>query len=327
MSQTAAMSETTVRLVHATASRLRLAYESLSTAPTDTRTARLGEVVRDATNRVAPHERNAFLDALRDLFPTWDGTFRAAPAEGRTEPNFDTSKLTDPQFLVEQLLAIAPKLSEGQRKAVVETLASAYPVPKPQQAPLIPAPAPNVRAPEPLPPAVPIAEGEGLNALRQVMSIGQISLDANRVALTLALVWDLCCTIDDLAWHIWEIASSQSPTRSKIQRRASLKPTLTKIVTGDRGVAISNVDPAIRELRGLTAGLLTAVGDSSRYARDQCMKLDPDRIDSTVRAGMMMRSGALWEAYRKKFSEVSGTLTQSVNGEVIKSVEFYMAGR
>lgn len=324
MAQAAMMSESTMRLVQSTASRIRLAYESLATAPAETRAARLGEIVHDATNRVAPGERAPFIEALRDLFPTWDGSFRSAPAGSDTRQAVDPQSLQDPNFLVEKLMAIAPSLSEQQRQAVVQALSSGYPVPKPQ---LVPPTPKNTPAPEPaLPSATPVVDGDGLTRLRQVMSVGQISLDSNRVAWTLAHVWDLCCAVDDVAWQIWEITSSQATTRTNIQRKASLRPMLTKVITGDRNVALGTVEPAINQLRGLTVGLLTALGETSRHAKDQCMKLDPERIDSTVRA-TFSRSSALWDAYRKKFAEVSATISQTVNSEVIKSVEFYLTGR
>jgi hypothetical protein len=352
----ATISEPVARLAAATASQLRLVADSHADAAPAARAGRLGEVVREALERVETPQRAAFLVALEQHFPTWDadptsaGAIRDAPAPAEAPSRreyVDTELLNDPGFLVRKLTELAPKLTFTQRQTIGAALAKLFPppaAPKPTPAPTpaappvaasqeSPAAAPVVpvakpQAAKPAAAATGIAAGEGATQLQQATGLARHAVDPERMAGALALLFDLCCSIDDAAWGVWEHLITRGGLETNVKRKAVLKPTLTRMLTGDPLILPANVAPAVRDLRGLAVGLVTAAGDNVKRTNDTVNRLNPDAIEDSVpkKSVDAWRRAACWDAYRKRFAESSASIQQGVANELKTAVEFYVRG-
>src|SRR5882672_1382184 len=111
------------KLVAATANRLRLVQSDFADEPEQTRKDYLSDEIQRALGTLIPGERKAFLEELKQFFPTWD-----AKVEVRTEKapvvqtKTDQGELKDPGFLVSRLGALAPALKDQQKQAIIEEL-------------------------------------------------------------------------------------------------------------------------------------------------------------------------------------------------------------
>jgi len=111
------------KLVAATANRLRLVQSDFADEPEQVRKDYLSDEIQRALGTLVPNERKAFLDELKQFFPTWD-----AKVEVRTEKvavvatPTDQKELKDPGFLVSRLAELAPQLNEQQKHAIIEKL-------------------------------------------------------------------------------------------------------------------------------------------------------------------------------------------------------------
>src|SRR5258706_3424009 len=111
------------KLVAATANRLRLVQSDFADEPEQVRKDYLSDEIQRALGTLIPNDRKAFLDELKQFFPTWD-----AKVEVRTEKPAvvatptDQKELKDPGFLVSRLAELAPRLNEQQKQAIIEKL-------------------------------------------------------------------------------------------------------------------------------------------------------------------------------------------------------------
>jgi hypothetical protein len=184
------------------AGRLRLLQSELADESPDLRMQMLADQIERALATLAPSERPAFLKELESMFPTWDSRVDVATTAGASNPSLrsqtDERELKDPSFLVSRLVELAPKLSDDQRRAVVDRL---------QGAGLAPSENPNL-------PAAP------LKLLRE-----HLKLDANasvhpaRLLEMAALLSQLAISLDQPLWRMWKEIAPRSTLRRTLAGR------------------------------------------------------------------------------------------------------------
>ncbi|MGB2863512.1 MAG: hypothetical protein WBC05_09335, partial [Sedimentisphaerales bacterium] len=118
-----------------TANRLRLIQVDFADESEQTRAAYLCEEIEKALNSVLPDERNEFLGRLLEKFPAGSFITQAISTETTVEnpPAVDESELKNVDFLVRNLMEIAPTLSEDQKSFVDKSLQEAGLRPKARQ--------------------------------------------------------------------------------------------------------------------------------------------------------------------------------------------------
>ena len=112
------------RLVAATVNRLRLIQVDFADQPADVRENYLTDEVEHALAKLLPDQRPSFLQELKERFPTWDGNVEVGgPSQSSaTRSASDAKDLQDYTFLISRLIALAPSLTEEQRKTATARL-------------------------------------------------------------------------------------------------------------------------------------------------------------------------------------------------------------
>ena len=110
------------KLVAATANRLRLVQSDFADEPEQVRKDYLSDEIQRALGTLIPNERKAFLDELKQFFPTWDAKVEVRTEKVAVATPTDQKELKDPGFLVSRLAELAPQLSEQQKHAIIEKL-------------------------------------------------------------------------------------------------------------------------------------------------------------------------------------------------------------
>ena len=106
------------RLVAATVNRLRLIQVDFADQPPDVRENYLSDEVEHALAKLLPEQRGAFIQELKERFPTWEGQVDVTgpSQQSPTQSASDVKDLQDYLFLIARLTKLAPTLTEEQRK-------------------------------------------------------------------------------------------------------------------------------------------------------------------------------------------------------------------
>src|SRR5207253_10815339 len=110
------------KLLAATAYRHRLGKSYFADEPEQVRKDYLSDQIQRALGTLIPNERKAFLDELKQYFPTWDAKVEVRIEKPPVQTKTDQGELKDPGFLVSRLAELAPQLNEQQKRAIIEKL-------------------------------------------------------------------------------------------------------------------------------------------------------------------------------------------------------------
>jgi len=177
-----------------TANRLRLIQVDFADESEQTRSAYLCEEIEKALTSVLPDERNEFLGRLLEKFPAGSFITQAISTETAVEspPAVDESELKNVDFLVRNLLEIAPTLSEDQKDFVDKSLQEAGLRPKARQDNSI----------------------ELDQKLKQKFKVGnECSISAEKMAELNAILVDFVLKLESLVWNTWRQLSPRSAVR------------------------------------------------------------------------------------------------------------------
>lgn len=283
-------------LAELTANRLRLIQADLADETAEARRAHLNDEVKAALEKVPLAERNAFLDAVEERFPAWEGGRVVSGAgEGTLLSPTDMAEFNDPAFLVRQLAKVADSMTDAQRREAGERLAAAG--------------------------IAPAGVGEiPVDAVARAKESMRVPADADadtgRLLEAGALLAEQVVLLDTLVWKIWRQIAPDSAMRGK----GTVAPTLTSYVTGGGETGRGQVASELEKFRQLTAALLSSVGKVGETVYGQISRLSPHNIESLAKTEKKWNESVEMAGWRK-YKEMAGKLDQAtVENEVMRAV-------
>ena len=268
--------------VAALANRLRLIQIDFADESHDARMGYLSEEVQRALGEVPPQERQAFLEALRERFPTWDANVEVVAQAERPAAWDETSQreLNDPSFLVSRLAELVPQLSEAQRQALIEHLRGAGLAPQIQQHGW---------------PQKPVQQA------RTALKLGRKSqLDAARLLELVAPLVSFIFKLDPLVRKQWAVLAP----KSRMLASPPLQHALSRFVSGDAAVTRDAVEQEMDTIRNVLAGMVYALSRVGEFSTGYLAQFSPIKIQELAkfdRRWWISNDAKCWE----KFKEVA----------------------
>jgi hypothetical protein len=297
------------------AGQLRLIQSSFADDDAPTRQQYLSEEIARAIKGVSPTKRRAYLQALAERFPAWEGAPAAkdAPAAEFT-----------PEELVARLVEAAPYLSITQRRALAEQLEAAGLVAaQPQAAGAAPVAASASTAstesvPEELQKKLGIEPGQALSQLR--------------VLRLIAVLTEFSVTLDQLAWNVWKQVAPKSIVRREAGPESDFRKIAGPYLTGDDEVSTAQISQVVDKTRQLIAGLLAAIGSTGEsFARQFLSRVAPSAIKEKADAESGFFIGPeqkCWRKYLETFNEISGvSIEKEIAGILATNTEELILGK
>lgn len=286
----------------ATANRMRLVQADFADQGGDARREYLNEELERAMAGVVPEERQAFLQELMEEFPSWDSRVEVQlRKEETTERTLtDQRELQDPNFLVARLISMAPKLSEQERKVLVQRLREAGLATLSQAS----------------------WTEESAESLRKNVRMAPTdAIDPTRSIELLAMLTELAAKLDQLVWSSWK----RIAPKSTIRRGTNLQPMLQSFLTGSEDTPRGQVAADLEKLRQLIASLVSAVGQAGRqFAGRHLAKFAPIEIEAlaSMEGGgfLVSKEVKCW----RKYVELAGTLNEAaIENEIMETIANY----
>jgi hypothetical protein len=283
--------------------QLRLIQASFAEDDATTRQQYITDEISRALKTVSPTKRRAFLQALAERFPNWEG----APA-----PKADPVAELAPEDLVARLVEVAPYLTAMQRKALAEQLEAAGLV-----AARPTAPTPTASTP-----------GGGTDVIPEELQ-KKLGLDANqqlsqlRVLRLIAVLIEFSVTLDQLSWSVWKQVAPKSIVRREAGPESDFRKIAGPYLTGDDEVSTTQISQVVDKTRQLIAGLLAAVGSTGEtFARQFLGRIAPAAIKEKADAESGFFVGPeqrCWRKYLEIFNEINGISVEQEIAEVLAS--------
>jgi hypothetical protein len=299
---------TAAALAASLANRLRLIQTDFADEGEDARRGYLADEIERTLGTLVPGEREAFLERLKELFPTWDGNVRVPGGGGgangqpsNVQAPADAKELKDPSFLVSRLVELAPSLNAQQREALTARLAEAGLV------------ASGGKFEWP---------AEHAQALRtKLQAPPQQALDAARVLELLGMMVEFTGSLDQLVWTTWRTIAP----RSAVKRSAGMLKTIGRFAAADHDVPRGAVAQDLDRLRQLVAAMISAISQAGRqFAHAHAAKFNPDEIESlaAMERGSMFASkeSKCWNKYREL---ATGRDEASIEAEIMQAIAEY----
>ncbi|HEY3899533.1 MAG TPA: hypothetical protein VGM54_13010 [Chthoniobacter sp.] len=282
--------------------QLRLIQASFAEDDAATRQQYISDEIARALKTVSPTKRRAYLQALAERFPNWEG----APA-----PKADPIAELAPEDLVARLVEVAPYLTIVQRKALSEQLEAAGLVAARPMAPTPTASTPgNAEViPEEL------QKKLGLDANQQLSQL--------RVLRLIAVLIEFSVTLDQLSWNVWKQVAPKSIVRREAGPESDFRKIAGPYLTGDDEVSTAQISQVVDKTRQLIAGLLAAVGSTGEtFARQFLGRIAPAAIKEKADAESGFFVGPeqrCWRKYLEIFNDISGISVEKEIAEVLAS--------
>jgi len=271
----------------------------------------LSEEIQRVLAEVLPEQRDAFLKALMEQFPTWDQAvqldLRSKDAVDRGAT--DSRESRDPGFLIARLAEVASNLDAKDKRVLQEEVALAGLAPPTAGGPDLPA--------------------EPLQRLKAKLQLGEKSpLDAGRLLDLAATVAELAGSLDQLVWIAWR----EMAPNSAIKHGADLRRLMSRFVSGDADISRTQAAEEVEKLRKLVASLISAVKMTGRqFASQYLARFAPTEIQALVSMEgggfMVSKDVKCW----RKYVELAETMDQAsiendITNSIVSSAESLMKG-
>lgn len=285
--------------------RLKYLQANLAEETPENRQAYLEEELRRLLQAIPASKRGHYLDALAELFPTWElGSVVV------TSPSAVTQQ--SPDEIIKAFLQLAPELSGAQRESIKDRLATLGFV---------------VVTNKPI-------EGDALTDVQAKLKLApEDPIDPQRLGKLFAALADVMITLDQLAWNVWRNAAPKSTIR-RDGAQGDLRTMMRRALSGDKELSTAQVQKQLEATRQLIAGLLAGLGPAGHnFARRYHQYYAPDAIREAVRAegGGGGLFGNIEAKCWKKYSELATQLTDAaieddVRDAVVKYAEDLIRG-
>ena len=289
------------------AARLKVLQANLADDDAATREGFIVDEINRALKGSVPEKRKLLLDALAEQFPSWQSTPAPAPLPVVVAPV--PSEPETPETLLKRLIESVPNLSAGQREEFTRQL---------KQAGLELAGGGGGTAFE-IPPD--LQKRLGLN--------GAKAANAERAVKSLAMLFDMVVTLDQLVWTLWK----QIAGKSMVRKEADFGKLSADYLSGGTEVSSAQLQQSLERTRKLIAGLLGAIGRAgAAYARDRARLFDPGAIEADARAEKKWNESlefACWRKYVQLQKEYGSeaTVEKSIQEAMAKAAENLILGR
>jgi hypothetical protein len=284
----------------ALAARLKVLQANLADDDPATRKGFIIDEINNALKGCVPEKRKALLDALTEHFPSWQ--LPAPAAQPAPEPQ-------TPDVLLKKLIESLPALSAPQREDFARQLKSA---------------------------GLEIPGGGGGGAIelppdlqKRLGPTAAKPVNAERAAKSMALLFDMVLTLDQLVWTLWK----QIATKSMVRKEADFGKLSGDYLSGSGEVSSAQLQQSLERTRKLIAGLLGAIGRAgASYARDRARLFDPGAIEADARAEKKWNESlefACWRKYVQLQKEYGSeaTVEKSIQEAMAKAAENLILGR
>lgn len=285
------------------ASRLRLVQANFADDPASVRQGYITEEIERALKSISPSKRKAYLDALMERFPAWEGVRSAPSSDDKAGP----APLTAEELL-SRLVQLAPTLSPEARTAFAGQLQ-----------------------------AVGLSVKESANAFLDLppelqkklgLATGK-PLQLERAVKLLVITTELALALEQLAWALWK----QLAPRSAIRKDSEFNRLAGNYLAGDGEVSTAQVTQSVEKTRRLIAGLLGAVGRAgSAYAKKYSSQLSPELIEDWARLEKKWNESleaACWRKFLQHAKEHASepAIEHEIQEAIAKAAENLILGR
>ena len=286
-----------------TVNRFRLILADFADEDERTRKEYLCEEIERAMKTVLPDQRNEFLKKLMARFPV--SGFGTGPVQKKpAAPSAlvpGPEKLKDVEFLVQNLLAIAPTFSIERKEYVAKCLHQAGLMPKAQGH----------------------YSDESIQRLKAALQVGDgRGIDADRLMELSILLANFVCKLEPLVWNIWRTLSP----RSSIRQSVSLKEVMGRFAFNDPHAPQEQIDNELKALQRLIAAIITAVGRvGGQFAKNFLARLSPSEISDLVK----VEHGSVFISHEvkcwRKYLELAGGLNEdAIETEIRNTIVGYV---
>jgi hypothetical protein len=289
----------------ALAARLKVLQANLADDDPATRKGFIVDEINNALKGCVPEKRRALLDALTEQFPSWDLPVAAAPAAPAAQP---APEPQTPEVLLKKLIESLPALPAAQREDFARQLKSAG----------LELPSGGGGAFEITPD---LQKRLGYTAPKPI--------NAERAAKSMAMLFDMVLTLDQLVWTLWK----QIAGKSMVRKEADFGKLSGDYLSGSAEVSSAQLQQSLERTRKLIAGLLGAIGRAgAAYARDRARLFDPGAIEADARAEKKWNESlefACWRKYVQLQKEygAEATVEKSIQEAMAKAAENLILGR
>jgi hypothetical protein len=290
----------------ALAARLKVLQANLADDDPATRKGFIVDEINNALKGCVPEKRRALLDALTEQFPSWDLPVAAAPAAPAAQPEPEPQT---PEMLLKKLIESLPALPAAQREDFARQLKSA---------------------------GLELPGGGGGGAFeitpdlqKRLGYTAPKPINAERAAKSMAMLFDMVLTLDQLVWTLWK----QIAGKSMVRKEADFGKLSGDYLSGSAEVSSAQLQQSLERTRKLIAGLLGAIGRAgAAYARDRARLFDPGAIEADARAEKKWNESlefACWRKYVQLQKEygAEATVEKSIQEAMAKAAENLILGR
>jgi hypothetical protein len=289
------------------AARLKVLQANLADDDAATREGFIVDEINRALKGSVPEKRKLLLDALAEQFPSWQST--SAPAAPPVVAAPVPTEPETPEILLKRLIESVPGLSAGQREEFARQLKQAG----------LELPGGGGGAAFEIPP----------DLQKRLGLAGAKAANAERAAKSLAMLFDMVVTLDQLVWTLWK----QIAGKSMVRKEADFGKLSADYLSGGAEVSSAQLQQSLERTRKLIAGLLGAIGRAgAAYARDRARLFDPGAIEADARAEKKWNESlefACWRKYVQLQKEYGSeaTVEKSIQEAMAKAAENLILGR
>lgn len=279
------------------AATLKLKQQEHRDLPPTEREQRLESELRDALQRLPLENREEYLRALAETFPSWEAATQSTFAPTKREPQ-------TPSNLVDGLVEAAPRLTPAEREQFIHRLSAAG--------------------------LAPASQGQGMDpeVLAEVktrLKLGPAeTIDTQRLGKLFVIFADLTLALDQLVWNLWKSAAAQSSIRREISP-SEVRALVRRSLNGDAEASAAQVQQTLEATRQLIAGLLAGLGSAGQTFGE---RFQARYSAESIRAAVQADSGGFfasaeakcWKHYEELAPELS---TEAIESQVREAVVKY----
>jgi len=286
------------------AARLRLLQANFADDSAATRRDYLHEEIDRAIKDITPGKRRAHLEALRERFPSWQGSQPSAAQLPIPAP------VETPEEALGKLLELSGTLTPEAKAAFSRKLQAAGFGINQGSGPGWP----GELSPE-LQKKLGLAPGQPLQPERAI-----------KLLVGLA---DMVLALDQLVWTLWK----QRNPKSGLRKDRDVAKLIAPYLSGDTEVSTPVIADPLDKTRALIAALLGAVGrGAANFAAKHVARIGPDAIEDLAkleRSFMQSLEVTSWKKYRELFKEycAEATLETEIEQAIFKVAESLVQNR
>jgi hypothetical protein len=290
------------------AARLKVLQANLADDDAATRRGFIVDEINRALKGSVPEKRKVLLEALAEQFPSWQSPALSSPSAPASGPSLPAAEPETPETLLKRLIEVLPGLPAGQREEFARQLKQA---------------------------GLELGGGNGAafeippDLQKRLGPNGAKPVNPERAAKSLAMLFDMVVTLDQLVWTLWK----QIAGKSMVRKEADFGKLSADYFSGGAEVSSAQLQQSLERTRKLIAGLLGAIGRAgAAYARDRARLFDPGAIEADARAEKKWNESlefACWRKYVQLQKEYGSeaTVEKSIQEAMAKAAENLILGR